>query len=263
MNFTTLPDTKGVVIVLSGGLDSTAAMRFCVEKYGKENVAAISFDYGQKQAFEIEMANASTLFLGVRHKVLDLRDSLGDFALGMSANVDKDIAMPTIQEVIGDPTPKTYVPNRNMILLSMAAAYAEKLGYDTIVTGLQATDNYNYWDTTPDFIAKMNDVFSENRKVKVKLIAPFAYMTKEDEIKAVQLVDGNVKLLGLTLTCYNPRILTDFVQTGDMRVQAVRSEVAFSCGTCPSCAERIQAFMKAGLRDPVPYAIDIKWPEHV
>ena len=111
-----LPETKGVVLILSGGMDSTIAMRICVEKYGAENVKALSFFYGQRQRLELERAKESTSLLGVKHKILDL-SILGEIGQGFSANVDTGIQMPIIKDVLGDPSPKTEVPNRNMILI--------------------------------------------------------------------------------------------------------------------------------------------------
>jgi 7-cyano-7-deazaguanine synthase len=215
-------------------------MRLAVEKYGSENVAALTFDYGQKQRYEIEKAKQSTSLLGVRHKVIDA-SFLGDISKGFSANVDKDIDMPTIKDVLGHPRPKTYVPNRNMILMSIAAAYAETRNVDTVVTGLQSTDEYNYHDTTARWIDKVNDLLSENRIIKIKLIAPFSSLSKYQEIKILNELDGNLDLLLHTLTCYNP------------------GPQGNSCGKCPSCAERINAFKKLGLKDPVPYDINIPW----
>lgn len=235
-----LPNTKGVVVVLSGGMDSTIAMRLCVEKYGYKNVRALTFNYGQKQAIEIEKARETTKHLMVEHKILDLV-VLGDISQGFSANVDKSIDMPTIKDVLGDPTPKTYVPNRNMILMSLAAAYAETQGMEYVVCGLQVHDEYGYWDTTARFVEKMNSVFSENRKIKIKLIAPFVTLNKFEEIKLLEELDGGVGLLMSTLTCYNP------------------DQMGRSCGKCPSCSERIANFAKAGHIDPIPYSIDIPW----
>ena len=220
-----LPDTKGCVVILSGGLDSTITMRLAVEKYGAENVSALTFFYGQKQAYEIECAKMSTSRLGVTHKVVDA-SFLGDISQGFSANVDKDIEMPTIRDVLGDPRPKTYVPNRNMILMSIAAAYAETRNVDTILCGLQSTDEYNYHDTTARWIDKVNDLLAENRILKIKLIAPFTKLSKYEEIAILQELDGNTDLLLSTLTCYNP------------------GENGHSCGKCPSCSERINAFRK-------------------
>lgn len=239
-----LPDTKGAVVILSGGMDSTIALRLCVEKYGKDNVRALTFNYGQKQLNEIKHARMSTNFLGVKHKVCDL-SVLGEIGQGFSANLDKNIDMPTIRDVLGDPRPKTYVPNRNMILMSIAAAYAEVESVDTIIMGLQVHDQYGYHDTTQRFVDKINDTLSENRIIKIKILAPFANISKYDEIQLLQELDNNISLLAFTLTCYNPN------EEGD------------SCGKCPSCSERIAAFMKAGIKDPIKYSIDIPWGKSI
>lgn len=232
--------SKGAVVVLSGGLDSTIAMRLCVEKYGAQNVRALTFNYGQKQSAEIKRAKESTAYLGVKHKVCDL-SVLGEIGQGFSANLDTSIEMPTIDEVLGDPRPKTYVPNRNMILMSIAAAYAEVEEMDQIVMGLQITDEYGYHDTTAAFVNKINSVLSENRMIKIKVVAPFSLLSKLDEIQILQELDGNVSLLKKTLTCYNP----------DQKER--------SCGKCPSCSERIANFVKAKVHDPIEYSVNIPW----
>lgn len=237
-----LPNTKGCVVILSGGMDSTITMRLAIEKYGKENVSALTFNYGQKQAHEIRMAKASTTHLGVAHKVIDA-SFLGDISQGFSANVDKNIDMPTIHDVLGDPRPKTYVPNRNMILMSIAAAYAETRNVDTILCGLQVHDEYGYHDTTQRWVDKVNDLLSENRIIKIKLVAPFSKLSKYDELKILQELDGNLMLTMFTLTCYNPN--TDNQ----------------SCGKCPSCSERIANFAKLGERDIIPYSSNIPWDD--
>jgi 7-cyano-7-deazaguanine synthase len=175
----------------------------------------------------------------VQHKVIDA-SFLGDISSRFSANVDTSIKMPTIKDVLGQPRPLTYVPNRNMILLSIAAAYAETVNADAIFCGLQATDEYSYHDTTPRFVNKLNDVLDENRILKIKIYAPFANLSKKDELKL--LVEMNdLELLKYTLTCYNP------------------NDSHESCGKCPSCSERISAFMNVGLIDPITYSVDIPW----
>lgn len=237
----TLPEAKKIVMILSGGMDSTIAMRLAVERYGAENVSALTFDYGQKQKIEIERAKESTTILGVTHKVIDA-SFLYNISLGFSANVDTAIAMPTIKDVLADPRPKTYVPNRNMILLSIAAAYAETVSADAIFCGLQATDEYSYHDTTQRFIDKINSTLDENRIIKIKVYAPFASLSKKDELELLQEL-GDMDILKHTITCYNP------------------NDKHESCGKCPSCAERIRAFMAVGLQDPVPYSVTIPWKD--
>ena len=97
----------------------------------------------------------------------------------------------------------------------------------------------NVIDTTQKFVDSMNNVAVQNRQHQVTIEAPFSQMSKADEIHvAINL--GQFDLLKHTMTCYNPR--------GDV-----------SCGKCPSCAERIMNFIKAGHRDPIEYVDDFNW----
>ena len=235
-----LPDTDAnVVSVLSGGLDSTILTYILVKKYGKDRVFALTYDYGQKQRREIDMARATCMYIDIKHKVLDL-SILGDIVKDVSANISgTDVAMPSIKDVLGDPQPKTYVPFRNMILNSLAFSFAESNKASHVFTGLQVHDQYGYWDTSQRFVDGMNNVASQNRSHKVSLEAPFSELSKYDEILIAQEL-GDVEL-DLTLTCYNPDV--------DGR----------SCGKCPSCSERIANFAKAGIKDPIPYNVEIPW----
>ena len=236
-----LPDQEGCVVVLSGGMDSTIAARLCVEKYGADNVHACSFFYNQKQSIEIRMAGKTSSTLGLAsHRVFNI-EFLGEIGKAISANVVGGLEMPTIRDIIGDPTPTTYVPNRNAILLMSTAAYAETLRMPLVVTGLQSQDQYGYHDTTPSFIKDMNAVLAHARVRQVQIAAPFLETNKADEIQLLLELDGNVRLLSNTLTCYNPY------------------SNGVSCGRCPSCAERIANFKKVGIEDPINYQIKIDW----
>lgn len=234
------PRADKVVVILSGGMDSTITCRLAVEKYGPENVHALSFFYKQKQSIEVEFASANAKRMNLaKHMVVDI-SFLGDVAQGISANVQGGKVMPTIQDILGDPTPPTYVPNRNMIMLSIAASYAETVGAQYVMTGLQAQDEYSYWDTTNSFVNSINGVLGNMRQRKVQVYAPFLNSNKADEIRELIRVVGDAELLSHTITCYNPN--------GNV-----------SCGTCPSCAERIANFKKVGIKDPIEYAININW----
>lgn len=235
-----LPNTdQNVVSVLSGGLDSTIMTYILVKKYGANRVFALSYNYGQKQKLELTKAALTCHHLGIAHKVLDL-GILGDIVKEVSANIGgTDVAMPTIKDVLGDPQPKTYVPFRNMILNALAFSFAESNKASHVFTGLQVHDEYGYWDTSQRFVDAMNAVADQNRTHKVKLEAPFSQLSKYDEIMIAQEI-GNVRL-NYTLTCYNP------------------DEHGNSCGKCPSCAERIQNFIKAKVKDPIPYDPPLDW----
>ena len=240
----TLPETnKNVVSVLSGGLDSTIMTYLLVEKYGRDHVFALTYDYGQKQKREIDMAIKTCIHLGIKHKVLDL-SILGEIVKEVSANIaGTGVAMPTIKDVLGDPQPKTYVPFRNMILNSLAFSFAESNNASHVFTGLQVHDEYGYWDTTQKFVDCMNSVAAQNRTHKVELLAPFSQLSKYDEIEISKELK-NVRL-DYTLTCYDPDVS------------------GRSCGVCPSCSERIQNFIRANVRDPIPYVHGVDWDRFV
>jgi 7-cyano-7-deazaguanine synthase len=226
------------VVILSGGLDSTILTYKISHELGAENINALSFNYGQRQIKELEKAAITCQKLGILHRIIDL-SVLGHIAAPMSANIaGSQVNMPTVKEIIGDPQPVTYVPNRNAILLMLAASFAEVVGAEQVYIGLQCHDIYSYWDTTPQFFEAMNNVLLYNRQHAIEILAPFVRMSKADEIKlGVQL---GVPFED-TLTCYNP------------------DNEGHACGICPSCAERIANFKLVGIIDPAPYQIEIDW----
>ena len=237
-----LPEAEKVLVVLSGGLDSGILTMLLNKKYGSENVVALSYNYGQKQNVELEKARALCKELKIAHTVLDL-SILGDIAKPISTNIrGSDVKMPTIKDVLGDPQPPTYVPFRNLILLSLTMAQAEASQASIVFTGLQVHDEYGYWDTTQKFVDSVNAIAEQNRTHKVKIMAPFSHLSKYEELLLCKEID-HTDLLINTLTCYDHNIKGE------------------SCGKCPSCAERIQNFAKSGLKDPIPYSIDIPWDD--
>ncbi len=249
-----------VISVLSGGLDSSILTYLLCERYGREKVRCLSFFYEQKQAFELEMAKKTTTYLGVQHKLLDI-SALAQLSREVSANISgTSLKMPRIQDVLGEPQPVTYVPFRNMILASFAFSYAEAQKASFVYMGLQAHDIYNYWDTSPSFVASLNELARQNRKYNLCLKTPFAEFSKTDELElalqleqkkaadsmAYQKNPWNFVRLGDSLTCYEPQVEQDKTKV-------------LACGYCPSCSERIMAFSKLGYRDPVSYKRKIDW----
>lgn len=221
------------VVLLSGGLDSTTLLYYAVQQHGKDNVFALTTNYGQRQSIEIEKAKISCAKLGVKHKILDI-SFLGDIVKDVSAlSSSGDVKLPNIEEVLGDPQPPTYVPFRNLILHSIALSFAESNGCQVVYLGIQAHDLYSYWDTTPEFVSAVNKVAELNRHHMILMEAPFVTMEKAEEIKIGQELGVPYED---TWTCYRGP-----------------NEKGEACGTCPSCAERKGAFKKLGLTDPIPY----------
>lgn len=244
--FSDLDPSKGAVCVLSGGMDSTIATAIASRYFDK--LRAISFYYKQKLVVELDLAVLTTKNLGIPHHDLDI-GFLGDISQQVSSNIiGSSIEVPSIKEVLGSPQPVTYVPNRNSILLNIAAAYAESNGLGYVITGLQSHDTYGYYDATPTFVEKMNSLWSLNRKSAIGLVAPFIKMSKAHEINELVEAFGResaIEILKNTITCYNP----SYNINGDH----------LSCGRCPSCSERINAFMQVGIKDPIEYLININW----
>lgn len=217
------------IVIVSGGLDSVTLLHHLV-KTAERNPAVLTFLYGQKHTKEVEFARIQVSILCcTEHQVIDI--SILQPLFSSSALVSEDVAIPNINEVMGDPQPATYVPNRNMIFLALAAAYAETLGVQDIYYGAQSHDMYGYWDTTIEFLDGLNGVFHLNRKTPIRIQAPFVSKSKTDILRIG--LDLNVNYAS-TWSCYEGE------------------DVA--CGRCPTCAERLKAFEEIGLPDPIPYA---------
>jgi 7-cyano-7-deazaguanine synthase len=221
------------VILLSGGLDSTTLLHYAARRLGFGELHALTFLYGQKHAREIECAEWQAESLPVaEHRVLDLA-MLGNLTAGASALTDPGLPVPDLNELRPEQRdqPPTYVPNRNMILLALAAAYAESQGIATVLYGAQAQDRYGYWDCTPEFLERLNATLALNHRQAVRVEAPFMRMSKR-EVLALGL-DMGVDY-SRTWTCYRGQ--------------------AKACGSCPACVGRLEAFRGLHVRDPVEYA---------
>lgn len=224
-------DTSPAVVLLSGGLDSTTLLHHVVRVLGRGPVQALSFNYGQRHARELECARWQAAAVGAEHRIIDLA-FLGELLAPGSALLDGGPPVPDLQDL--DATqlsqPPTYVPNRNMLLLAIAAAYAETYGTADVFYGAQAQDAYGYWDCTAEFLERFNAVLALNRGRAVHVHAPFVDLKKADILR--RGLDLGVDYAH-TWTCYRGG--------------------PTACGTCPTCVERLRAFAQAGLEDPLPY----------
>ena len=142
-------DSSKVLVMLSGGQDSTTCLYWAIEKYGKQNVSAVTFDYGQRHKVELECAAKIANLAQVPHKVLPINTFS---AIGGDALTDDAVEVPTTAPE-GE-LPITFVPGRNLIFLTFAAAYAYQTGIGNLVTGVAQTDYSGYPDC--------RDVWKEN-----------------------------------------------------------------------------------------------------
>ena len=216
------------LVIVSGGMDSVTLLHYLVKQQGLKP-AVISFIYGQKHLKEIEFAKQNVDMLSCEvHQILDLSSMRMIFEA--SALVSSSKSIPSIQDVQGDSQPITYVPNRNLIFLALAGAWAETLGVSDVYYGAQAHDMYGYWDCTPEFLENVNQVYQLNRKTPVRIYAPFVEYSKSDILRLG--IDLGINY-AQTWSCYEGQEL--------------------ACGVCPTCAERLKAFAACELVDPLSY----------
>ena len=220
------------VVLLSGGMDSSTLLHHVARNLGRGPLHAVSYDYGQRHARELECARWQAQAARVeRHTVLDV-SFFGEVVKGGTALVTGGADVPGLAD-LAEPEkdqPPTYVPNRNMMLLSMAAAYAEGHGIADVFYGAQAQDEYGYWDCTVEFIERLNHVLALNRRTPVVVHAPFAALRKAESLR-----------LGLELG-------VDYAHTWSCYRGGGKA-----CGTCPTCVERLSAFRETGAADPLEY----------
>jgi len=226
-----LGTVKAAVVLVSGGVDSSTLLHDLRRRLGaRARLLALSFAYGQRHARELHCARAQARAVGVEsHRVVDLTE-FGYLVAEGSALVRGPVPVPDLRRLRPRDLsqPPTYVPNRNMVLLSVAAAYAEAQGVRVVFYGAQAQDRYGYWDCTRDFLRRMNAVLALNRRTPVRVCAPYVGWSK-----------GVVVRQGLTLG-------VDFANTW-----TCYRGLRVPCGRCPSCVERAAAFEEAGIRDPL------------
>lgn len=213
-----------VVVIYSGGMDSFTVLNKTVQK-GYE-VYALSFNYGQRHVKELDCAKAVCARLGVHHKIVDI--SAINQIIGGSALTD-DIEVPE-GHYEAENMKQTIVPNRNMILLSMAVGYAVSLDANKVYYGAHSGDHAIYPDCRPLFVEKMNDVCQIANYDPVEIVTPYL-----NDSKITILSDG--LSMGLdysqTWTCYNGR--------------------EKACGKCGACQERLEAFKLNDATDPLLY----------
>jgi 7-cyano-7-deazaguanine synthase len=212
------------VVILSGGMDSTTLL-YDRRSRGEE-VYPISFFYGQKHKREIHVAKQTCNKLGLFYKYLDI-SALGGIAPSALTRGDIGIPKGGYQD---ESMKQTVVPNRNMVFLAFATAYAVGLDADTVVYGAHGGDHAIYPDCRPAFVDAMEKAIGLCDYKTIKLLVPYLYWTKEEILRrGLELgVDYS-----LTWTCY---------EGGDL-----------ACGQCGSCTERLEAFKKVGIEDPIKY----------
>lgn len=222
------------VVLLSGGIDSATAA--AMTKARGFDLYALSFRYGQRHALELEAARRVAAGLGVvRHAIVDIDlRSFGGSALTADIAVPKDRSA----DAIGTGVPVTYVPARNTIFLSFALAWAETLGINDLVIGVNALDYSGYPDCRPEYIAAFQHLANLATRAGTELKQRFTIHTPLILLSKREIVERGAALgldYAMTLSCYDP------------------SDAGEACGHCDACQLRLKGFREAGLEDPARY----------
>tara|TARA_Y100001973_G_scaffold18871_2_gene27773 strand:+ start:1918 stop:2577 length:660 start_codon:yes stop_codon:yes gene_type:complete len=214
-----------VVVIYSGGMDSFTVLHRALRD-GHE-VYALSFNYGQRHVKELEVARKVTNALNVPHKVVDITTINELIANSSLTSNTTDIPEGHYEEASMQ---STVVPNRNMILLSLAIGYAVSIGAEAVYYGAHSGDHAIYPDCRPEFVQRMNEVSKIANYEPVEIAVP--YLAND---KAEILRDGLAMGLDYsnTWTCYNGR--------------------EKACGKCGACVERLEAFAANNATDPLSY----------
>ena len=222
--------SKKAIVLLSGGLDSLTTLAIA-QNEGYE-CFALHVIYGQRHSSETMAARN----IAKNYNLTEFREINADMSwLKSSALTNHDISIP---EQRSEGIPVTYVPARNTIMMSFAAAWAESLEASHLFLGVNAVDYSGYPDCRPEFIEAFKKMVNLGTKAAIEGVpfdihTPLIGLTKEEIIsKGIDLgVDYS-----LSISCYQA------------------DQNGYACGKCDSCYLRSQGFEKAGIQDPTPYA---------
>jgi 7-cyano-7-deazaguanine synthase len=222
-------NSEKAVVLFSGGIDSTTALYWAKKTFA--SAAAIIINYAQRHNIEVEMAQQITRRLKVESHLIQF--PLKDIVFSALIDKDKEIPESLAASKNEEGVPFTYVPFRNGIFLSLAAAFAESRGIFHIVTGFNLIDTPDYPDTTEAFTEKMEAVINEGTSASItgrhfKIHTPLIRKSKK-EIIEIGLQWGAD--YSYSISCYRG------------------SEIP--CLKCPSCDIRSHAFKQLNMEDPL------------
>jgi len=218
------------VVLLSGGLDSTTTLAKAIAD-GNE-VTALSFNYGQRHSKELISASNVAKHYGVEHVIVNI-----DLSMFRSALTNKEIDVPENRDEsqMGGDIPVTYVPSRNIIMMSVAAGLCESIDAEKIYIGANVIDYSGYPDCRPEFFYAFEKMLEVGTKAGVerhpiKIETPILSLSKAEIVKLGKELEAP---LHLTWSCY---------EGGEK-----------ACGRCDSCQLRLKGFEEAGYKDEIEY----------
>ena len=217
-------NTKRALVLFSGGQDSTACLAWALNNF--DEVIAFTFDYDQRHKIELIQALKICKMLDVEQEAMkiDIFSQLSENSL----THDLEITPGTNSKL-----PSTFVPGRNLVFLSLAAAKAYQLGIKDIVIGVCQTDYSGYPDCRENFIKSMEKTISLSMDTEFRIHTPLMFLSKGETVLMMNDL-GKLDWLKETHTCYEGK--------------------RPACGKCPACLLRLKGFEEAGIQDPLAYS---------
>ncbi|WP_198266494.1 7-cyano-7-deazaguanine synthase QueC [sulfur-oxidizing endosymbiont of Gigantopelta aegis] len=218
------------LVVLSGGQDSTTCLYWAIKEFGRENVSSLSFDYGQRHKIELDAAKKVAEIAAIAHTILPI-DTFA--ALGGNALTDSiEVADEATESNDSDKTtlPNTFVPGRNLIFLTFAAAYAYQRSIEHLITGVAQTDYSGYPDCRENTLSSLEHTLRLGMEYNITIHTPLMNLNKSDTVLLAEKL-GAMDAMAYTHTCYN----------GEQP----------PCGHCQACLLRAKGFAEAKRTDPL------------
>ncbi|EGV36026.1 7-cyano-7-deazaguanine synthase QueC [Neisseria weaveri] len=199
------------LVIFSGGQDSTTCLIQAIQTYGRENVHAVTFQYGQRHAVELDCARRIAEDLGIAQTVLDL---------SLMQQITHNALMDDTAEIqtASNGVPNTFVDGRNALFLLYAAIYAKSQNIKHIITGVCETDFSGYPDCRDVFVKSMNVTLNLAMDYAFQIYTPLMYLTKAQTWALADRLGCLDYIREHTHTCYHG--------------------VTGGCGECPSCVLR-------------------------
>lgn len=213
------------LVLFSGGQDSTTCLYWAKEKFG--SVETLSFNYGQRHQIEIESTKKIIRLIGVEHTILNVNvlKQIADSALVNNINNINE------NHRSSDNLPASFVPGRNILLLTIAAMFAFKKGIKNIVTGVCQIDYSGYPDCRDDTIKSLQVSLNLGMGYDFIIHTPLMRLNKKETVLLAKELLGCWEALSYSHTCYRGQYPP--------------------CEKCPACKIRTKGFEEAGCIDPL------------
>lgn len=208
------------VVIFSGGQDSTTCLYWAMNRY--KEVECITFNYGQKHSVELDCAKQLCEYENIKQTVIDISflDTIVESALTSNGDVNK------LNE---KGLPSSFVPNRNQMFITMAHAYAQKIGVEVLVTGVCQTDYSGYPDCRETFVKAIEWSTNMGSDSNIKIETPLMYLTKAETFELAEKEGCLDRVIHYSHTCYNGN-------------RDNLHDWGYGCDDCPACELRKKGF---------------------